>query len=288
MRSRNIKPSFYLNDRLAACSPHARLLFIGLWCAADWEGRLQYRPARLRAELFPYEQLDIEALIKELVEADKTDPMVVIYGDGNYLHLPNFTNHQNPHKNERAYPSKCPAPDCFSDDGRHMDGTWTGHGRAIDGTTRADSLLLIPDSLIHDPDSTKSPTGSGGKEGKRKKQKIDYSPILEIWRSRCVPAGLPEPLKVEGKRKSALERCAKDPDWMAILPEAIEALLSNPFNTGDNDRGWRADIDYFTRPGKALELVEKYRAGKSTASRPLTQHEREAQARIAARRAANE
>jgi hypothetical protein len=53
-RSRNIKPGFFLNDELAECEPLARILFAGLWCIADREGRLEDRPKRIKAEVLPY------------------------------------------------------------------------------------------------------------------------------------------------------------------------------------------------------------------------------------------
>jgi hypothetical protein len=52
-RTRSIKPSFFKNEFLAECEPMARLLFIGLWTLADSQGRMEFRPMRIRAELFP-------------------------------------------------------------------------------------------------------------------------------------------------------------------------------------------------------------------------------------------
>ena len=48
-RARNIKPGFFANENLAECDPLARLLFAGLWCLADREGRLEDRPKRIAA-----------------------------------------------------------------------------------------------------------------------------------------------------------------------------------------------------------------------------------------------
>ena len=43
-----------------------RLLFIGLWTQADREGRLEDRPKRIKAELFPYDNIDIDKGLNEL------------------------------------------------------------------------------------------------------------------------------------------------------------------------------------------------------------------------------
>lgn len=65
-RARNIKPGFFANEDLAECDPLARLLFAGLWCLADREGRLEDRPKRIRAELLPYDSCDADELLNQL------------------------------------------------------------------------------------------------------------------------------------------------------------------------------------------------------------------------------
>ena len=44
MRTRLLKPGFFMNEELARLPVRARLLFAGLWCLADREGRLEDRP----------------------------------------------------------------------------------------------------------------------------------------------------------------------------------------------------------------------------------------------------
>ena len=104
-RARNIKPDFFKNEILATCSPMARLLFIGLWLLADREGRLEDRPRRIKGELFPYEEADVDALLSELerhgfVKRYKVDTTAVVL-------VVNFVKHQRPHPNEAA--SQLPA-----------------------------------------------------------------------------------------------------------------------------------------------------------------------------------
>ena len=105
-RSRSIKPGFFKNDTLAEIEPLGRLLFAGLWTIADREGRLEDRPKRIKAELLPYDDCDVEQLLQELhnygfilryeVEGER------------YIQISKFRKHQNPHKNEP--PSDIPAP----------------------------------------------------------------------------------------------------------------------------------------------------------------------------------
>lgn len=107
MRARNLKPSFFKNEALAECSPLARLLFAGLWCLADREGRLEDRPKRIRAELLPYDDGSVDDLLSELNDAG----FILRYSaaGGRFIQVVNFTKHQYPHRKEQA--STIPAPD---------------------------------------------------------------------------------------------------------------------------------------------------------------------------------
>jgi len=67
LRTRLVKPSLFLNEDLARVSIPARYLFVGLWCAADREGRIEDRPRQIKATLYPYDDLDADALLTELV-----------------------------------------------------------------------------------------------------------------------------------------------------------------------------------------------------------------------------
>lgn len=96
-RKRYLKPDFFLDEDLTECSPYARLLFAGLWLLADRDGRLEDRPRKIKAQTFPYEQIDVEKLLQELephhicrYESDEKQ----------YIQILNFSKHQTPHPNE--------------------------------------------------------------------------------------------------------------------------------------------------------------------------------------------
>ena len=130
-RSRNIKPGFFTNDVLGELPPLARILFAGMWCHADREGRLADRPKKLKAEILPYDECDINGLIQCLHDAGMVLRYVV---DGvRYIQCLNFKKHQNPHVKEA--PSEIPEP------------TNTEQAPCKNSEKTADSLNLIPDSL---------------------------------------------------------------------------------------------------------------------------------------------
>lgn len=171
-RARNIKPGFFKNDLLAECSPLARLLFIGLWCESDREGRMEDRPKRIRAECLPYDDCDIDSLLSELA----SHAFIIRYSVSNveYIQIVNFTKHQNPHVKE--VPSSIPAP--------YKSGASTVQASEIPEPARLIPSSLIPDSLLLIPDSKKeplSPSSDGGEISSAKAQAIPYQEILSAY-----------------------------------------------------------------------------------------------------------
>jgi len=103
-RVRLLKPSFFTNDALGEVEPLGRLLFAGLWCIADREGRLHDRPRRIKAEVFPYDDVDVNRLLDELAARSLIDRYEV---DGRrYVQVTTFSKHQRPHA--REVPSTIP------------------------------------------------------------------------------------------------------------------------------------------------------------------------------------
>lgn len=68
-RIRYLKPDFFDDEELCALSPFHRLCYQGLWCQADRAGRLEDRPKRLKARIFPYDDVDMETLLTDLARA---------------------------------------------------------------------------------------------------------------------------------------------------------------------------------------------------------------------------
>lgn len=134
-RSRNLKPGFFKNEALAELPPLTRLLFSGLWCIADREGRLEDRPKRIRAELLPYDDGSVDAMLDELHQAG----FILRYqiGEQRFIQVVNFTKHQNPHVREPE--STIPAP------GEHS--ASTSQAPVKHRTGPADSLNPLTDSL---------------------------------------------------------------------------------------------------------------------------------------------
>jgi hypothetical protein len=156
-RARNIKPGFFKNDILAECSPLARILFCGLWCEADREGRLEDRVKRIKADCLPYDDCDVDALLNQLAERGFIDRYAV---DGcAYIQVVEFRKHQNPHVKEaastipehNAQPADSKQEQVLPEAAPDKSGASLVQDTAQTGTSPADSLLLIPDSLQEIP-----------------------------------------------------------------------------------------------------------------------------------------
>lgn len=87
-RNRMIKPEFWKDDALSEVSPYTRLLYIALWNFSDDFGYLEYRLKKIKVECLPYDDIDIDKLLQELVNIDKIEI------SGGIIWLKNFTKHQ--------------------------------------------------------------------------------------------------------------------------------------------------------------------------------------------------
>ena len=111
MRIRTVKPEFFTHEALfdaeKATKLPLRVAFVGLWCAADREGRFRWEPRRLGVQILPYDGVDFARVLDALA----TRGFVVRYASqhGEIGWIPSFTRHQV--INNRESDSSLPAPD---------------------------------------------------------------------------------------------------------------------------------------------------------------------------------
>lgn len=134
-RTRFIKPGFFDNEILASLSPHCRLLFIGLWTIADRDGKLDDRPARIKAKLFPYEEVNVDEMLAQLAARG----FIVRYEveQSLYILISNFKKHQSPHPKEQ----KSTIPEPITCHRQATDKPMTSTG--ISGTSQAFTPSLL-------------------------------------------------------------------------------------------------------------------------------------------------
>lgn len=91
-RIRTIKPEFFTSEDIVSLSPLARLFYVSLWCEADRDGRLEWKPRTFKLRYLPGDNCDVDVLGSELTSAG----LVVLYeAEGKvYAEIPSFTKHQ--------------------------------------------------------------------------------------------------------------------------------------------------------------------------------------------------
>jgi hypothetical protein len=91
-RIRTIKPEFWIDEKIVELTLAARLLFIAVWNFADDQGYLDDKPRRIKMQVFPGDDIDVEAVLDELVGTgllDRYDSPI-----GPVLHVRNWSRHQ--------------------------------------------------------------------------------------------------------------------------------------------------------------------------------------------------
>jgi hypothetical protein len=158
---RTLRPDFFLNEELSEVSIPAQFLLAGLWTVADREGRLEDRPRRIKAQVFPYrEQIDVEELLSELTK-DKHIIRYAVAGRA-YIAITDWSG-QRPHVKE-AESVIPPPPDDYTE---HHPGTDPAPSRqrehpggfpAARDPSSLGSGILDPGSGIQD---SAAPAGDG-------------------------------------------------------------------------------------------------------------------------------
>lgn len=232
-----MKPGFFSNEVLAELPYEARLCFAGLWTLADREGRLEDRPRRIKAALFPYDELDVDVLLDRLAGKG----FVVRYAaDGAaYLAIPTFLEHQRPKADE--YPSVIPAP-IYADP--------RGKARARPQTGDLDIRESDRGQREVDSGADVAPLAADGAVRRRADE------FMALW-NETIAAPLSRCRDLTSKRRRQVTtRLTERPleEWRAIF----QRIQASTFCRGETDRGdWRASFDWVIgSPDVAVKVLE--------------------------------
>lgn len=91
-RIRTIKPEFFTSEDIVSMTPLARVFYVALWCEADREGRLAWKPKTLKMRYLPGDECDVDTVAQELIDSG----LILLYeADGAmYAEIPSFKKHQ--------------------------------------------------------------------------------------------------------------------------------------------------------------------------------------------------
>lgn len=264
MRARGIKPSFFTDEAVVDLAFETRLLFIGLWCQADREGRLEDRPRQLQIQLFPCDQVDVEAMLGDLDAAG----LIKRYesGGARYIQVVNFAKHQRPHSKE--VDSVIPAPDASAPKGNsnitevsaeHDLGSGEpGKGEGEHALT-PDCGPLSPEENILSDETPDPPT-------RRSSKAVLIRARFEHWR-----ATFPEEtqrLSLTKDRQRAISARLSEGIGPETIDEAVTNARGDPWWNGAKDGEWKADIKTICGKGSTVEnLAARSRQGKTGLAR---------------------
>lgn len=224
-RIRSLKIGFFENEELALQPFEARLLFEGLWLLSDREGRLEDRPLRIKARIFPYDALEVGALLQSLHDAG----FILRYAiDGvAYIQVVNFGKHQRPKADEAVsvIPSAC---------------------------------LEIPRGIgaVPIPISVGAALGKGHRtEDRETEGNGEVDTLASLWNA-VTSAPIPRCKEVSEKRRKHMRaRMAERSfgEWQ----EVVRRIEASAFCRGFNERGWVASFDWLIgTPDVAVKVLE--------------------------------
>jgi hypothetical protein len=238
LRARNIKPNLFRNELLGIDEVEIAVgfLFSGLWCCADKEGRLEDRPLRIKADIFPYRTIESPVFNGWLTDLERMGFILRYEVDGKkIIQVINFAEHQSPHHTEKD--SVLPPPPAELLAGKGL-AALTAKSLLKDGEStdlkRSDSL--IPDSLIPDSKGKEPPAPKKRKSAKPRDERIDHPAmklVLEIM-SRWPPKDLWDKIIRElGTTPDAVFFTACYEQWRSVNGNAmnLEKWLFEPART---------------------------------------------------------
>jgi len=233
MRSRNIKPSTFSNEVLGVADPYLTILFAGLWCLADREGRLEDRPLKIKGQIFPYRNFS-ETKMNEFLSWLETHDFIRRYQADckRVIQVVRFLDHQSPHSTEKES-QLAPEPERLQQDAEQRN-----NNESITQTYRNSGI-----------------SGIRNQESEIRNQELGISAeIFAYWQA--VHNKPQAQFTVERKRKVS-ERL-KD-STLAEIKLAIDGCKMSALHQGQNDRGTvYNDLELICRTRTHLEKFINY------------------------------
>jgi len=162
MRIRTVKPEFFTHEALydaeSAEKLPLRIAFIGLWCAADREGRFKWEPRRLGVQILPYDQINFSRVLDVLT----TRGFIVRYASdtGEFGWIPSFPRHQVINNRERdselPNPNECKGSDACGTREPRVDHAGKAEGKGKEGNKEGKEIPPNPQGGTGKPRKRKS------------------------------------------------------------------------------------------------------------------------------------
>lgn len=232
-RIRTIKPEFWTDEKIGECSTNARLLFVGTWTFADDAGNIERSAKQLKAQVFPYDSIDCEPLLRELIAAG----LLIEYQVEAkiYLHINGFGVHQ---KIDRPGKPRCPAFDQS-----------LSIRRTFDEYSSKSRRALAPESKGRESKGRESLGSEDRTLSSELDRPGDCETVFAHWQREHGHAQA----KLDPKRRKLIRNALATYD-ADTLCQAISGYKLSPHHMGQNDRHTvYDDIELMLRDSKHIE-----------------------------------
>jgi hypothetical protein len=160
---RGVKPEYFTHEIVASLTPLARLAWIGLWQQSDKHGVFAWRPKTLKLKILPYDAVDFEEVLQELLCAALIGKFES--GGETYGYTPTWAKHQAISNHERKSRLEYPLPPKQEWNVPERAGTCWNDSievkvEGLSPSKNEESEIYEPSLLPRDSDSDESPLGS--------------------------------------------------------------------------------------------------------------------------------
>lgn len=200
-RIRTVKPELFRHEALfdaeLATGLQLRLAFIGLFTAADCEGRFVWRPRTLKLDVLPHDTVDFSAVLNALEKYGFIKSYVV--NGEKYGVIPSFTKHQFIQTKEKERGSEippCPAQPT---------------------EIQENEPGIVPESYRNEPGIVPDLQEGKGREGKGREEEGSVPAPARHAPARSIP--LPDDFSISPATETWAEQHGYD-----RLPEHLEAF----------------------------------------------------------------
>lgn len=244
-RKRMIDPNIWESEDFGKLSTLAKLVFIGMFSNSDDEGRGKAKPVYLKSKIFPYNEeirvADIEKTLSEI----SSNMSVTFYScdESEYYVFDNWAKWQ---KIDKPTPSIIPEFD--------------------------DNSTIIRRAFVEDSSRTRRGVApnrieenrkeKNRREGEEDSPKIDAMEVFKAYNEICKDN--PEAKILTESRRVKINARLKENTFKADYKKVFEIVSTTDFLKGENDRGWKADIDWLIENDKNyIKVLEgKYKTSK--------------------------
>lgn len=254
MPNRILKESICTSDTIAQLTPEEEVFFYRLIVVCDDYGRMDARPAILRARCFPL-KIDeitenmITSWLKKLVDVGLIELYIV--DDKPYLQITTWEKHQQ----VRAKNSKYPSPD----EGIKSHDIICNQMQSDDSTCPRESKYENRESIyeknnISDEILSSSEADDALAPSDSKKEKAPYKEIVELYNEICV--SLPKVQEISEKRKRLIRtRWKRHPD-LDYFRRLFQKAEDSDFLSGRNGKWAGCNFDWLMNENNAIKVLE--------------------------------